>query len=143
MERPRICVRTVSCGAQFHRKGFISLSYALFVSSRAQPHREGAVKLSDFGLAAELAPGLTRLVGTPEYLAPELVRALRDRQRQQSQNDTSAPLQTYDERVDNWALGHFPPLPMHTPLKNPSLPPPTFTTPRGVSKVGSGGRGGR
>ena len=58
-----------------------------------QPHLHGHIKLCDFGLAGEFTPsgattgaahatqarprgGFTALLGTPEYIAPEIVRAL-------------------------------------------------------------------
>mmetsp|Transcript_2643 Transcript_2643/g.4555 ORF Transcript_2643/g.4555 Transcript_2643/m.4555 type:complete len:710 (-) Transcript_2643:199-2328(-) len=66
-----------------------------------QPHLPGHVKLADFGFAAEFergASGLTRLLGTPEYTAPEIVRALITRK-------TSGAQIAYDERVDFWSLG--------------------------------------
>ena len=48
-----------------------------------QPHLHGQVKLCDFGLASAFVVGeeadLTRLAGTPEYLAPEIVRILQRR----------------------------------------------------------------
>ena len=60
-----------------------------------QPHLRGHIKLCDFGLAGEFTPatagadrtadvaslkrygsGFTQLLGTPEYIAPEIVHAL-------------------------------------------------------------------
>jgi len=51
--------------------------------------REGHVKLTDFGFAKILGPaGTTTMCGTPEYLAPEIIRG-----------------EVYDRNVDWWALG--------------------------------------
>ena len=67
-----------------------------------EPHLRGHVKLCDFGFASAFAVGrgaqLTQLVGTPEYLAPEMVRALMKRR----MGRESPP---YTEAVDLWALG--------------------------------------
>jgi len=70
------------------------------------PHVEGRVLLSDFGLAATLQAGggLTKLVGTPDYLAPEMISALKTR-RKSLETGSALPDATYDERVDLWALG--------------------------------------
>eukprot|EP01017_Pseudomicrothorax_dubius_P004553 TRINITY_DN10942_c0_g10_i1.p1 TRINITY_DN10942_c0_g10~~TRINITY_DN10942_c0_g10_i1.p1 ORF type:complete len:393 (-),score=52.20 TRINITY_DN10942_c0_g10_i1:32-1210(-) len=51
--------------------------------------REGHVHLADFGLSKE-GPAGESLVGTPEYLAPEVIERA-----------------TYDRAVDLWALGCF------------------------------------
>jgi len=51
--------------------------------------RSGHVKLTDFGFAKELgAEGTCTMCGTPEYLAPEIIRG-----------------EAYDKNVDWWALG--------------------------------------
>ena len=69
-----------------------------------EPHRRGHVKLCDFGCAAEFDKShadersFQQLVGTPEYLAPEMVSALMLRSKRQA-----APGYTY--KVDHWALG--------------------------------------
>ena len=50
--------------------------------THCQPHMQGSVKLADFGFAVEFGSSehaisnrFTRLVGTPEYLAPEMIAA--------------------------------------------------------------------
>jgi len=70
-----------------------------------EPHRSGHIKLADFGLAADYSGAaqddafFTRLIGTPEYLAPEMVDALMAAR-------AKLPTQKgYNERVDYWALG--------------------------------------
>ena len=83
--------------------------------THAEPHLHGQVKLCDFGLASSFAVGedayLTRLAGTPEYLAPEVVRILQRRQRAKGERRSSEPsfktqrAAHYSERVDLWALG--------------------------------------
>ena len=53
--------------------------------------KDGTVKLSDFGYAAQLTKqksNRTSIVGTPYWMAPELIRS-----------------QKYDEKVDVWSLG--------------------------------------
>jgi len=51
--------------------------------------RQGHVKVTDFGFAKVIEEGGTStMCGTPEYLAPEIIRG-----------------EPYDERVDWWALG--------------------------------------
>lgn len=51
--------------------------------------RQGHVKVTDFGFAKIIAEGGTStMCGTPEYLAPEIIRG-----------------EPYDHRVDWWALG--------------------------------------
>lgn len=51
--------------------------------------RNGHVKLTDFGFAKELGPeGTITMCGTPEYLAPEIIRG-----------------ESYSHHVDWWALG--------------------------------------
>ena len=53
--------------------------------------KDGSVKLSDFGYAAQLTKQKqtrTSIVGTPYWMAPELIRS-----------------QKYDEKVDVWSLG--------------------------------------
>ncbi|KAL1527980.1 hypothetical protein AB1Y20_009351 [Prymnesium parvum] len=73
--------------------------------THSSPHIEGRVLLSDFGLAAEFeSSGLARLVGTPEYLAPELVDMLH-KGRKAMATGGPRPQLKYDERVDTWALG--------------------------------------
>ena len=73
--------------------------------THTDPHVNGRVLLSDFGFAAELQGGLTKLVGTPEYLAPELVTSFRKR-RASIQQGVAVPVESvYDERVDLWSLG--------------------------------------
>lgn len=54
--------------------------------------RDGYLKLADFGCSATSLEGLEGLVGTPEYMAPEMVRGRREGC-------------GYDYRVDWWALG--------------------------------------
>lgn len=68
------------------------------------PPPHGRVLLSDFGFAAELDGGLTKLVGTPEYLAPEIVGNFR-RKRAALASGVPVPDLLYDERVDLWSLG--------------------------------------
>ena len=96
-----------------------------------RPHLHGRVKLCDFGLASFFAVGeeadLTKLAGTPEYLAPEIVRILQRRLRVKSEAALAAHASGggggdgggaqpnahrsthseahYSERVDLWALG--------------------------------------
>ena len=50
--------------------------------------RQGHVKVTDFGFAKHMKDGTSTMCGTPEYLAPEIIRG-----------------EPYDERVDWWALG--------------------------------------
>lgn len=50
--------------------------------------RQGHVKVTDFGFAKIIKDGTSTMCGTPEYLAPEIIRG-----------------EPYDERVDWWALG--------------------------------------
>ncbi|EKE41214.1 protein kinase, putative [Entamoeba nuttalli P19] len=53
--------------------------------------KDGSIKLSDFGYAAQLTKqksNRTSIVGTPYWMAPELIRS-----------------QRYDEKVDIWSLG--------------------------------------
>jgi serine/threonine protein kinase len=70
-----------------------------------QPHKQGHIKLCDFGFAAEFvedeshsASVFTQLIGTPEYLAPEMVGALLKRRE-------GKEAQGYTFKVDYWALG--------------------------------------
>ena len=69
-----------------------------------EPHRRGHVKLCDFGCAAEFDRShaddrsLHCLIGTPEYLAPEIVSGLMLRRKKQ-------PAPGYTYKVDHWALG--------------------------------------
>lgn len=53
---------------------------------------QGYLKLADFGCSMDQTEGVSGTVGTPEYMAPEMV----DDYRTQC---------TYDFRVDRWALG--------------------------------------
>ena len=74
-----------------------------------EPHVRGHIKLCDFGFAAEFskealadegsAPkDFNQLIGTPEYLAPEMVEDfMRVRKREQ--------VRSYTYKVDYWALG--------------------------------------
>ena len=55
---------------------------------------QGYLKLADFGCSTTELTGLSGLVGTPEYMAPEMVRDYREKS-------------GYDFRVDWWALGCF------------------------------------
>lgn len=70
----------------------------------ASPHLPGHVKLADFGCAAyfNAADGgegsFQQLIGTPEYLAPEMVQAFLYRRK----GESSEP---YSYKVDYWALG--------------------------------------
>lgn len=50
--------------------------------------RQGHVKVTDFGFAKVIEGGTSTMCGTPEYLAPEIIRG-----------------EPYDKRVDWWALG--------------------------------------
>ena len=70
-----------------------------------EPHKQGHIKLCDFGFAAEFvgdeshsATTFTQLIGTPEYLAPEMVKALLLRRQ-------GKEAQGYTFKVDYWALG--------------------------------------
>ena len=70
-----------------------------------QPHKRGHIKLCDFGFAAEFvedeshsASTFTQLIGTPEYLAPEMVGALLMRRQGKAAKG-------YTFKVDYWALG--------------------------------------
>lgn len=78
-----------------------------------QPHLQGQVKLADFGFSVEFGPSehavsnrFIRLVGTPEYFAPEIVAAIEGRRsgRSEADEDGGTGL-SYDERVDVWSLG--------------------------------------
>jgi len=71
----------------------------------------GAIKLADFGFAAQLTQSRTQrttVVGTPYWMAPELIRG-----------------QPYDSKVDVWSLGIMamemaegdPPYMQHPPLR--------------------------
>ena len=68
-----------------------------------EPHRRGHVKLCDFGCAAEFdrshadERSFQQLIGTPEYLAPEVVSGLMLRRKKQ-------PAPGYTYKVDHWAL---------------------------------------
>ena len=68
-----------------------------------EPHLRGHVKLCDFGFASAFAVGrgaqLTQLVGTPEYLAPEMVRCA------DGGGGWGGESPPYTEAVDLWALG--------------------------------------
>lgn len=75
----------------------------------AEPHLRGHVKLCDFGFAAEFSKdALTdeatapkdfkQLIGTPEYLAPEMVEDFMRARKLE-------PVQGYTYKVDYWALG--------------------------------------
>jgi len=69
----------------------------------AQPHPKGHVTLCDFGMASEfdhkLDGSLMNLVGTPEYVAPEVVLRLEMRKK----GELDVPM--YSEAVDLWSLG--------------------------------------
>ena len=68
------------------------------------PHKGGHIKLCDFGFAAEFNAdeaensSFYQLIGTPEYLAPEMVEALLKVRK----GETS---KGYNFKVDYWALG--------------------------------------
>ena len=72
--------------------------------THSMPHVHGHVKLGDFGFAAKFSnaasdlPCFTRLVGTPEYLAPEIVRAY-------ALAMAGKMCTPYCSRVDLWSLG--------------------------------------
>jgi len=54
------------------------------------------IKLADFGFAAKIKPnGLRSVVGTPPYMAPELVRL----------RTGNKKMPGYDKKVDSWAIG--------------------------------------
>lgn len=88
-------------------------------------NRKGSVKIADFGFAAGLKDRKKQrdsIVGTPYWMAPELIRA-----------------ETYNQKVDIWSLGitalemgdgHPPHIKTTQPLKALLLitnnPPPTF-----------------
>mmetsp|Transcript_62641 Transcript_62641/g.151079 ORF Transcript_62641/g.151079 Transcript_62641/m.151079 type:complete len:506 (-) Transcript_62641:131-1648(-) len=70
-----------------------------------EPHRRGHVKLCDFGFAAEFVEyeghplsTFSQLIGTPEYMAPEMITALMKRRQGEE-------AQGYTFKVDYWALG--------------------------------------
>lgn len=58
-------------------------------------HESGRVKLGDFGVATHDTGQLTTQIGSPYWLAPEMLP---------NPNDNCAPT-NYDHRVDIWALG--------------------------------------
>ncbi len=61
------------------------------------PHAKAQIKLADFGLAVQLLPGekLKEGVGTPNYIAPEVLQCLED-------EDEAAG---YDFSCDTWSAG--------------------------------------
>jgi len=67
----------------------LSIAYRDLKPENILIDRQGHVKLTDFGFAKILGPeGTTTMCGTPEYLAPEIIRG-----------------EVYDRNVDWWALG--------------------------------------
>lgn len=67
----------------------LSIAYRDLKPENILIDRYGHVKLTDFGFAKEIGPeGTVTMCGTPEYLAPEIIRG-----------------EAYDKNVDWWALG--------------------------------------
>ena len=104
----RISVQVIEAVAHLHGMGIVHRDIKpdnILCTDRA-PHVRGRVKLGDFGFAAEydtrIGAQLTRLLGTPEYSAPEIVAEAVARNKGLKKADKSY---SYCEKIDLWSLG--------------------------------------
>eukprot|EP00966_Prymnesium_polylepis_P042156 979299-Prymnesium_polylepis.1 len=74
-----------------------------------QCHLPGHCKFADFGFSAEFDPAFggrfSRLVGTPEYQAPEAAAIIVAHRREAREGRSGGAKAEYTEAVDLWALG--------------------------------------